>query len=102
MIEVKLSAVKNFKGLNTVLMFKLFNGKKVASVTDEYDKRNLWVKVTKLIINHRFYYGFWEKDMSNDRWKLFNFGELSEVMPIWDEYIANGKKNGYIKDKIAE
>jgi hypothetical protein len=101
MKKVKLSAVKKINGLNKAMMQDLFNGKKMTSITDQNEKLGMWAKVTELIIDQRFYYGMWEKDMFEDRWNLLHFGEQPEIEPIWDEYIAYWTKKGYIKGKIA-
>ncbi len=101
MKKVKLSAVKKINGLNKATMEELFNGKTVTSITDQNEKLGMWAKVTEIIINHRFCYGMWEKDMFEDRWNLLHFGEQPEVEPLWDEYIAFWKKKGYITGKKA-
>ena len=96
MKKVKLLGKKQLHGLTKGMMEELFSGQIMTSITDQDKKLGMWAKVTEIIINHRYYYGMWEKVMFEDAWQLLHFGEQPEVEPKWNEYIEFWKKKGYI------
>jgi len=96
MKKVKLLGKEKLLRLNKGIMEELFNGEIMASITDSDKKLGMWAKVTEITINHRFYYGMWEKVMFDDAWQLLHFGEQPVVEPKWNEYVEFWKKKGYI------